>query len=754
MAETVQTFCRICEALCGLEVTVEGDEVVDIRPDDDHVATRGYGCLKGLKQHKMYSSPDRLLYPMQRIDGELRRVSWDDALASIGGKVRELIDDHGRDSIAMYVGTAAGFGVLHPVFAQGFMQGVGSASMFSSATQDCANKFAVSRQLYGFPFTHPFPDLDRLECLIIVGANPAISKWSFLQVSNPIRRLKEVQARGAQIFVIDPRRTETAKVAGEHVFIRPNTDVFFYLSFLHELLATTTIDRARVDQYMTGFDELTRVAEAWPPERTAEVTQIPVDILRAMVRAYAEADGAALYCSTGVNMGTNGSLAYWLQECINAISGNLDREGGLLVGEGVIDFAAFGKKTGILLQQNESRIGGFKSVNDALPGGILADEILTPGDRQIKALFVTGGNPLITMANSERLRDAFKKLELLVVLDIQPSETASVATHVLPCTSPFQRPDLPFIFPLMLGLQSKPYLQATRAIVPPRGEQRDEATIYVDIAKASGVNLWGSAIAQRAMELARGLSSIGRGDKQPSIPQELLLSGLLRITKQGSFKKLLKEKHGRLRPGHEPGSFLGKRIIHDDRKMHLAPEALLKQIEKLEADFELERATKDRLKLITKRAVTTHNSWTHNIEDFVSGERSTNYLYMHPDDAERAGVEDGSLADVSSETNTVRVPVKLSSDLMPGTVALPHGWGHQDSKMGIASKTTGVNVNLLAADGPDKLERVSGMAHLTGILVDVRPAAGALNPSHWSGIGRYPAKTRRERTGSGTRSAG
>ena len=736
MAETVQTFCRICEALCGLEVTVEGDAVVDIKPDNDHVATRGYACLKGLKQHKMYGTPDRLLYPTERIDGELRRVSWDDALSSIGGKVRDLIDNHGPDSIAMYVGTAAGFGVLHPVFAAGFMQGVGSTSMFASATQDCANKFAVARQVYGFPFTQPFPDLENIECLIIVGANPAISKWSFLQVSNPIRRLKEIEGRGAKIFIVDPRRTETAKVAGEHVFIRPNTDVFFYLSFLHELLATTTIDRDHVDQYMTGFEELCAVAEAWPPERTAEVTQIPANTLRAMVRAYREADGAALYCSTGVNMGTNGSIAFWLQEAINAISGNLDRKGGTIVSTGVIDFAAFGKKTGVLLQQNESRIGGFKSVNDALPGGILADEIFTPGDRQIKALFVTGGNPLLTMANSERLRDAFKELELLVVLDIQPSETASVATHVLPCTSPFQRPDLPFVFPLMLGLQSKPYLQATRAIVPPEGEQRDEATIYVDIAKASGVNLWGSAVAQRAMEAAKGLSSLGRGDKQPSIPQELLLSGLLRATKQGSFKKLLEEQHGRLRPAHQPGSFLGKRIIHEDGKMHLAPDVLLEQTNKLEADFELERATKNKLKLITRRAITTHNSWTHNIEDFVSGERSTNHLYMHPDDAARVGIEDGNLADVSSETNTVRVPVKLLSDLMPGTVALPHGWGHQDSKMGVASKTTGVNVNLLAADGPDKLERVSGMAHLTGILVDVRLATGALNPNHWSGIGR------------------
>lgn len=735
MAETVQTFCRICEALCGLEVTVDGDQVVDIKTDESHVATRGYGCLKGLRQHKMYDTPDRLLHPQRRIDGELRRVSWDEALRSIGSKVRSLIDERGPDTIAMYVGTAAGFGVLHPVFAQGFMQGVGSASMFSSATQDCANKFAVAHHVYGFPFTQPFPDLDHLECLIIVGANPAISKWSFLQVSNPIRRLKEIEARGAKIFIVDPRRTETAKVAGEHVFIRPNTDVFFYLSFLHELLATADIDRARIDAYMTGFDEVCRLADAWPPERTAEVTRIPAETLRDLVRAYREADGAALYCSTGVNMGTNGSLAFWLQECINAISGNLDRKGGTLVSTGVIDFAAFGKKTGTLLHQNESRIGGFKSVNDAMPGGILADEILTPGDRQIKALFVTGGNPLITMANSERLREAFKELELLVVLDIQPSETASVATHVLPCTSPFQRPDLPFVFPLMLGLQSKPYLQATRAVVPPQGEQHDEATIYLDIAKASGINLWGSALAQRTLEIARRLGSMGRSG-EPSVPQELLLSGLLRATKQGSFKKLLKESHGRLRPEHDPGSFLGKRVIHDDQKVHLAPDVLLKQARKLETDFQLELETKDALKLITKRAITTHNSWTHNIEEFVSGDRSTNHLYMHPDDAARAGLQAGDLADVSTKTATVRVPVKLLAELMPGTVALPHGWGHQDTKTSVASKTTGVNVNLLAADGPDKLERVSGMAHLTGFLVDVRPASGALNPDHWSGIGK------------------
>lgn len=735
MTETKHTFCRICEALCGLEVTVDGEQIVDIKPDAKHVATQGYGCVKGLKQHRMYNTPDRLKHPLQRIDGELQQVSWGQANTSIGKKVRQLIDEHGPHSIAMYVGTAAGFGVLHPVFAQGFMQGIGSGSIFSSATQDCANKFAVSHHVYGFPFTQPFPDLPHNQCLIIVGANPAISKWSFLQVSNPIRRLKEMESRGAKIFVVDPRRTETAKVAGEHIFIRPNTDVFFYLSFLNELLATTQIDRDHIDRHMTGFDELCELAKGWTPERTAEVTRIPAQTLRRLVRAYVEADGAALYCSTGVNMGTNGSLAFWLQEAINAISGNLDRRGGTLVGNGVIDFPKFGKKSGLLMSEHKSRIGGYSTVNDALPGGILADEILTPGKNQIRALFVTGGNPLITMANSERLREAFEHLELLVVLDIQPSETASVATHVLPCTSPFQRPDLPFVFPLMLGLQTKPYLQATRPLVPAQGEQRDEATIYLDLAKASGINLFGSKLAQRGLELAKAAYSARHRKEQPAVPQEFLLSALLRITKQGSFKQLLEHPHGRLRPDHQGQDFLGRRVTTDDHKVHLAPKVLLEQARKLEADFETELENRDKLKLITRRAITTHNSWTHNFEDFVSGERSTNYLYMHPDDAQQAALREGELADVSTDTATVRVPVRFHADLMPGTVALPHGWGHQQAKgLSVASKTTGVNVNLLAADGPDRLERVSGMAHLTGFLVDVKPAKGPLNPEDWSGI--------------------
>jgi anaerobic selenocysteine-containing dehydrogenase len=731
---TQHTFCRICESLCGLTVKVEGGQVVDVHPDPHHVATRGFSCPKGLKQARLYASPDRVLRPLKRTGSSWAEVPWEQALGEIGEKVKRLRGQRGADSVAMYVGTAAGFGVLHPIFAQGFMTALGSRSMYASATQDCANKFAVANEIYGFPFTQPFPDLDHLECLVIVGANPVISKWSFLQVPNPGKALQDLKARGARVVVVDPRRTETARQASSHLFIRPNSDVFFFLSFLCELERQGGVDASRAE----GAEAVLALARAWPAARTAPVTRIEADALVALVETYRTARGAALYSSTGVNMGAYGSLAFWLQEAINALSGNLDRRGGTLVGRGIIDFPAFGKKNGVLTRTDRSRVGDFGSVNDAFPGGLLADEILTPGDRQVRALFVTGGNPLITMANSGRLKKAFGELELLVTLDLFRNETGSLAHYVLPCTTPLERPDLPFIFPLMLGLQRKPYLQATRAMQPPPGEVRDEASIYLDLCRASGVSLFGSGVAQRALEALRSVAGLLRPrGAQPALPQELLLSLLLQVTGQGTFGELLEEPHGRLRELHQEGSFLRDRVLTPSGKVKLDSPRLLAQARHLEADFARERADSGTLKLITKRAVQTHNSWTHNLEEFVR--EATNHLSIHPLDARARGLVDGALADVQTDIATVRVPVRFLDDLMPGTVALPHGWGHQHALgLSVASRTTGVNVNLLAADGPDRIERISGMAHLTGFNVEVRPAAGPLEPSSWSGRPEEP----------------
>lgn len=733
MSETKYTFCRICESLCGLKVKVENNEIIKIIPDADHVATHGFGCVKGLNQHDIYNSPDRLKYPLKKIDGKHVRISWEQALSEIGQKVKAITGEFSKDSIAMYVGTAAGFGVLHPVFAQGFLEGVGSNSMFASATQDCSNKFATARHMYGFPFTQPFPDILRNECLIIVGANPVISKWSFLQVPNPIKHIRDIKKRGGQIIVVDPRETETAKVAEEHIYIKPGTDVFFYLSFLNEVKIQAGIKKERVSDYMSGLDEVLELAHQWPAEKTTTVTGITPKALKKLVNTYLSANGAALYSSTGVNMGGQGSLAFWLQEVINAITGNLDRKGGTLVGRGIMDFIKFGVKNGLLMKDLKSRVGGFGTVNDAFPGGILADEILTPGKKQVRALFVTGGNPLITMADSEKLKKSFDQLDLLVCLDIQPNETCSVADYVLPCTDPFQRPDLPFIFPLMLGLQTKPYLQATKAMVSPVGEQRDEASIYIDLAKASGFPLWGSKVAQKFFESLMKFNKLDNG--QRSVPQQSMLNILLKLSRQPGFEKLLKNKHGWLRGDHKENDFLGKRIYTKDKKVDLAPRPLMEAANnRLQKLYESESEKRNHFKMITKRSVQTQNSWTHNTERMIRGLGDTNFLYMNPDDADQLNLQTGDLADVSTKTSTIRIPVKIIVELMPGTVAIPHGWGHQQAKgMGIASKTRGVNVNLLAGSGTEEIDTLSGMSKLTALDVTIKPAKGTLAHT-WSGI--------------------
>ena len=738
MRETQHTFCRICEASCGLVAALENGKVVELRPNKDHIGTDGFACMKGLNQHRMYDSPDRLQYPLKRVGDRFERISWKQAYAEIGARVKSL-RAVSANAISMYVGTAAGFSLLHPIFAEGFMQGIGSHNIFSSSTQDCANRFASATEMYGFPFAQPVVDLDHVRYMLIVGTNPVVSKWTFLQVAHPVKRLKEVRKRGGRIVVVDPRETETAKVADAHHFIRPNTDVFFFLSFLHELFVQNGVERARAQRHMTGLESIEALAQQWPADRTAPLTGIAADALRRMVGEYIAAGASAIVTGTGLGMGRHGTLAHWLAEVINALSGNLDREGGTLLGEGLFDFAAYAKKQGLFQRLQRSRVGEFRELNGGFPGGILADEILKPGAAQIRALFVTGGNPLMTMPNAARLRRAFSELDLLVVTDIYLNETASLAHYVLPATSPLERADLPFVFPLFLGMQSKPYIAATDAIVRPSGEQRDEATIYTELARASGVSLFKARPLQWIMQLLLFANAPFRIGRQPSLPIRLILDLILRASKIGRFRDVIKQPQGMpWRGGPKPDSYLGKRVITDDGKVHLAPPVLMQQCARLEAIFADESASYARgeLRLISKRMHSTHNSWTQNIAELTNGEMGqTNYLYMHPDDARAKGLTDKAAADIHSRTNTIRLPVKLLNTLMPGTVAVPHGWGHQHARgLSIASRLGGANVNLLAADGADAVEAVSGMAHLTGIPVRIEPAAGPIDPASWSGI--------------------
>jgi anaerobic selenocysteine-containing dehydrogenase len=717
------TFCRICEAACGLKVRCEGAVVTGIEPDRDHVSSRGYACIKGMTAHEFRDSPDRITRPLKRTATGYQPIPWDVALAEIGARLSLLKRRRGADSIGVYLGNPPSMSFLPPLFVSGFMAGLGSSKLYHTGSQDCNNKFVVAQRLYGSAQLQPFPDIPRTQCLIALGSNPVVSKMSFINLPHPLRQLRQIEERGGRVVWVNPRRTETARQVGEQVFIRPDSDVFFMLAFLHEVLARGAEDGELVRRTMCGLDALRALVQPWPPERVAEVTGIAPEVQRELVDAYLAADGAALYCSTGVNQGSNGTVTFWLQEVVNAITGNLDRAGGCLVGKGVLDASArTAFEPGAELET--ARIGGVPLVMGTTPAGLLADDILTPGPGQLRSLLMVGGNPLLTCANSRRLERAFDELDLLVAIDLVRNESARRADYILPAGHWLERPDIPFLFMSSMGTMPEPWFQYSDAVLPLAGEAREEAWILLQLAGRTGSPLFDSRVLQRALAWA-----YGRGDT--TLGSQRVLGLLARLARQGGLCQLRRQPHGRRLPPNRPGSFLGQRLLTPDGLLQLAPPDLLALTARVEAHFAAaQHRGAGELRLISKRERFSHNTWTHNHPSFVRGERGTNYLFMHPADAEQRGLVAGDRVRVSSEGGTLEVPVSVTEDMMPGAVSLPHGWGHATVEgLSVARRHAGANVNILASDGVASLEPLSGMSPLNGIVVAVSkvqapPAAG------------------------------
>jgi len=729
MSETKYTFCHICEATCGLEVTVEGNRVVKLQPDREHVVSRGFACIKGTRFRAVQESPDRILRPMKRQGEVWREISWDQAIGEIGAKVRELVARHGKQTVAHMMGSPAGVSVVNPIFRKGFYDGIGSKQMYGVGSIDCNNKFRVNEELYGSAFRLTFPDVDHTQFLMVLGANPAVSGTSLVHVPRAVERFREILKRGGRVVCVNPRRTETAeRVGAEQAFIRPDTDVFFLAAFCRELIARGGVDRERVEAYMTGFEALELAVSPWTPERAEKVSGIPAEKLREWVDAHIAANGAALYMSTGINQGTHGSLCYWLLEAINAISGNLDRRGGNLMGRGIFDWPAEAKKT----HQFEMwrRSDGFPAIVDTYPTGLLPDEILKPSEDRVTALFVEASNPVLNCANPNgKIEEAFRKLELIVSIDLFRNETGNYAHYILPAPTFLERAGIPYAIQSFAGSTPTRYIHyVDPALDPPEGV-REEWWIFTRLAKASGVKLFDSYWADLFFQLNASLFESKWGRKICLTPARLM-SMMLRRAGVGSRRTLLREyPHGRLLEPNQPGTFLGTDLVlTEDRKVHLAPVEFIESMGQLEAQFQCELKERDGLKLISKRELGSLNSWLRNFDGYVKDK--TNYLYLHPEDATRIGVKENDLVEVASAHGKVRVPVRVSDEMMPRTVALPHGWGHAKSDgLPLAQQHAGVNSNLLAGDGPDNVERLSGMSHLSGIPVTVSKLGSGT--SHW-----------------------
>ena len=716
------TFCRICEATCGLQVDVAENRIVDIQPDPEHVVSRGYACVKGTRYASTQHSPDRLLNPIKRIGSEWHDISWAQAMREIAEKVNRLIALHGPQTFGHFVGSAGGANVLAPLFRGALYAGLGSKRMYGTGTCDTMNKFRVNEDMYGSPMRLAHPDVEHADFMMILGANPTVSGNTLYHLPRAGERLRAIAKRGGRVVFVNPRRIESA-ASGEHLFIRPDTDVYFLSAFVNELIRKGFVDRERVSRFMKNFEGLEKAVAAWTPERQAQVTGISAEVLRDLVRSHGEARGAALYMATGVNQGRSGTLCFWLLECINAITGNLDHRGGTLMGEGLADMAKQVTDDPQMMTSYD-RHDDLPTVSGQQPSGMLADDILSDRNDRVTALIVEASNPLLACSNpAGRLDEALSSLELLVSIDLFRNEAGDLAHYVLPATTWMERPEVPYALQSLAGCCPTPYMiYADPVLLPPPGV-RHEWWMYTRLADEMGVTLFKnkalSALAKAAARVA--YTPIGRKLPGP----ELLIDGML---KGGGLpgRKVMTEKHphGLLLPENRGDNFLGTdRVLTPDGKIDLAPERYVAAFEKqVETLFEEERKNADRIKLIGIRQMKRMNTSSSNSPTLVK--ESTNYAYLSVEDADRIGAVNDDIVEVESEFGKIEIPIRVTTEMMPRTVAIPQCWGHKDAKgLKHAAEHPGVNSNLLAGDGPGNIEKLSGMSHLSGILIDVRKRA-------------------------------
>jgi len=696
MAREISTFCRVCEPSCGLLARVEKGELKGLRPDRDHPVTRGFACHKGIAGLDVHRDPDRLGRPLRRQPGGgFEAIAWDDAVAEVTGRLAGIRDLHGPDAIGFFLGNPLAFNALAGPAVGSFAVQLGTRRIFGAGTQDCANKFAAGEAVFGSSTLHPIPDIAHTRFLLILGANPRVSHMSFLSIADPARVLREAEDRGARVVYVNPRRVEGAR-EDQVVAIRPDTDVYLLAAMLCELDRQGLWRDEVLARHAAHVHELREFVRRYPPERVAGVTGVADEEIRRLAVEFARADGASVYMSTGVNMGRQGTLAYWLMWMLSLVTGNLDRRGGNVYSLGFYPAPQAGR-TDPSRQFFDSPHGRIRRIRGSLPGNLLADMILDDPE-PIRALVVVAGNPVLSVGGGPKLREALAELDLLVCVDLYRNATGELAHYLLPATDMFERRDLNLCG---LGMQYRPFVQYTEAVVSPRDERREEWWIFARLEQAMGMK-----------------SVLDHGDAPPvfsRIDHMLARSGL-------SIEKLQEMEHGTaVLPEPEPGRFFSDWIQTADGRVDCCPPLFGEALDRAESIFrELEAEPEGTLKLITRRDLTMHNSWYQNVPRMKRRHSLANPLYMHPADALHLGLSHGAAVRVESAAGSVETHVAHDDSLRPGVVAMTHGWGNDATPgMRVAQAHPGVNANELLPIGPGSFEPLSNQAFMTGIPVRV-----------------------------------
>ncbi len=700
--------CNLCEAMCGIEVEVEGDRVLSIRGDDADPFSRGYVCPKVMGLLDVHDDPDRLRTPLVRdAGGNFRDASWDEALDIAAAGLRQVRRDGGRDAIAVYQGnpTAHNLGLM--TFGQVFLRGLGTRNLYSATSVDQLPHMLSSLTMLGHQLLFPVPDIDRTDYFLVLGANPLVSNGSVMTAANTRDRIAALRRRGGRVVVVDPRRTETAEAADEHVFIRPGTDALLLAAMVHVVSEEQRVRLGRLSGVVRGEQRLRGAMRRFSPERVAAATGVDPEVTRRLARELAAARRGVCYGRVGVSTQEFGGLCSWLINALNILCGHFDEPGGAMFARPAIDLPAGAALAGHRggFGRFRSRVRGLPEFGGELPVSVLAEEIETPGAGQIRALITSAGNPVLSTPNGARLDRAFASLDFMVSIDFYLNETTRHAHVILPPTFALERDHYDLGFQLVSVRNGAKYSQALLARGP---EQRHDWEIMLELAS----RLWLPDTAPGRLA-GRALRAIGGRLG----PRALVDLGLRLGPYPLTVAELVRSPHGVDLGPLEPR--LPAYLYTRKKTIELAPELYLADLPRLEAA--LARPDAASLRLIGRRQLRSNNSWMHNSPRLVKGKpRCT--LLISPADASARALDSGDRVRLSSRVGSIVVAVEVSDEMMPGVVSLPHGWGHDrlGVQLSVATQHPGASLNDVTDEAA--VDVLSGTCALSGIPVEVARA--------------------------------
>lgn len=699
--QTHYRTCNLCEAICGLAIEHDGEQILSIKGDRDDPFSRGHICPKAVALKDIQEDPDRLRQPLQKVDGEWREIGWDEALDEVAARLKLVQQVHGRDAVGVYLGNPNVHNTGSMLFSRELLHALKTRNRYSATSVDQLPHHLIAYKLFGHQLKIPVPDIDRSDYFLIIGANPMASNGSIMTVPDVRHRLKAIQDRGGKVVVIDPRRNETAEVASEHVFIRPGSDALLLAAMIHELYARNAIAAHRLHEHIDGLAGLEAQFADFSPDAVADATGIDASDIRRLVSDFCNASAPVCYGRMGVSVQPFGTLSQYLIMLLNILRGRLDEPGGLMFTTPAVNTLAV---TGPgRFDQHRSRVRQLPAFSGEFPVATLAEEILTPGDGQIRALLTIAGNPVLSTPNGRQLDKAFEQLDFMVSIDFYLNETSRHADIILPPVSPLEREHYDVIFHLLAVRNSSRYADAL--FPKPAGAYHDWE-IFRALARRLTPPV---TLKQKAQQRLQNLMT----------PKRTLNHLLKRGPHKLSLRKLRKAPHGIDLGALQ--SQLPQTLAHRDRRIHLDTDFFLGDLPRLRASLQAHDHDSDNLLLIGRRHVRSNNSWLHNSHRLVKGKpRCT--AQINPHDAARLGLSDGHNVRITSRVGSVVIPAEITDALMPGVISVPHGWGHHRAgiRLGIAEQHAGVSVNDLTDERA--LDALSGNAALNALPVKLSVA--------------------------------